>query len=98
MTDTVQMFGDGSPFEYARYTNLVYRVLFDTDAPGLRKLYGLDPNENIRDAFSTDDLRRVVDVETAISALLRLGRDYRDIRDELIARKDNFRSHTAQAA
>lgn len=95
MTDTVQMFGDGSPYEYARFTNLAYRVVFDTDAPGLRKLYGLDSDDNIRDAFSTEDLRSVVDVETAISSLLRLGYGYREIRDELLGRSANFRRDAA---
>ncbi|GIP55275.1 hypothetical protein [Paenibacillus vini] len=95
LTDAVQTFGDGSTFAYANYTNLVYRVLFDTDAPGLRKLYGLEPDDNIRDALSTDDLRSVVDVETAISSLLRLGYGYREIRDELLSRKANFRREAA---
>ncbi|WP_419885207.1 hypothetical protein [Paenibacillus sp. B-A-8] len=95
LTDAVQAFGDGNPFVYANYTNLVYRVLFDTDAPGLRKLYGLDPDDNIRDAFSTEDLRNVVDVETAISSLLRLGYGYQEIRDELLGRSANFRRDAA---
>lgn len=95
LTDAVQAFGDGSSFAYANYTNLVYRVLFDTDATGLRKLYGLEPDDNIRDALSTDDLRSVVEVETAISSLLRLGYGYRDIRGELLSRKANFRREAA---
>lgn len=95
LTDAVQAFGDGNTFAYANYTNLVYRVLFDTDAPGMRKLYGLDSDENIRDAFSTEDLRSVVDVETAISALLRLGYGYREIREELLGRAANFRRDAA---
>lgn len=95
LTDAVQTFGDGNTFAYANYTNLVYRVLFDTDAPGLRKLYGLDRDENIRDAFSTEDLRSVVDVETAISSLLRLGYGYREIRDEMLGRSANFRRDAA---
>jgi hypothetical protein len=95
LTDAVQAFGDGNSFTYANYTNLVYRVLFDTDAPGLRKLYGLDSDDNIRDAFSTEDLRSVVDVETAISSLLRLGYGYREIRDEMLGRSANFRRDAA---
>lgn len=95
LTDAVQTFGDGNTFAYANYTNLVYRVLFDTDAPGLRKLYGLDSDDSIRDAFSTEDLRSVVDVETAISSLLRLGYGYREIRDELLGRSANFRRDAA---
>jgi len=95
LTDAVQAFGVGNQFEYANYTNLVYRVLFETDAPGLRKLYGLERDDNIRDAFSTEDLRSVVDVETAISSLLRLGYGYREIRDELLGRSANFRRDAA---
>lgn len=65
------------------------------DAPGLRKIYGLGPDDSIRDTFSTEDLRSVVDVETVISSLLRLGYGYREIRDEMLGRAANFRRDAA---
>lgn len=96
LTDSIQSFYNGSlknnkGLEYATFTNLVYKVLWDTDANGIREIYGLDSKESTRDALSTEDLRKVVDVETAISSLIRLRKDYREIRDELMAGKDNFR-------
>ncbi|WP_283654451.1 MULTISPECIES: hypothetical protein [unclassified Paenibacillus] len=96
LTDSIQSFYNGSlkndrGLEYATFTNLVYKVLWDTDTVGLREMYGLEKGEATRDALSTEDLRKVVDVETAISSLIRLRKDYREIRDELIAGKDNFR-------
>ncbi|MCV9948278.1 hypothetical protein [Paenibacillus sp. BT-177] len=96
LTDSIQAFYNGSlkndrGLEYATFTNLVYKVLWDTDTVGLREMYGLEKGEATRDALSTEDLRKVVDVETAISSLIRLRKDYREIRDELIAGKDNFR-------
>ncbi|MBP1172820.1 hypothetical protein JOE49_000072 [Paenibacillus sp. PvR133] len=95
LTDSIQAFYNGSlkdkGFEYATFTNLVYKVLWDTDANGLREMYSLEKKEAIRDALSTEDLRKVVDVETAISSLIRLNKDYREIRNELVAGKENFR-------
>lgn len=57
----------------------------------MRKAYGLGDDEPLRDALSTEDLRKVVDVESTISALIRLGKEYGEIRDELFARKSVFR-------
>ncbi len=96
LTDSIQSFYNGSlkndkGLEYAMFTNLVYQVLWDTDTTGLREMYGLEKGEATRDSLSTEDLRKVVDVETAISSLIRLRKDYREIRDELTAGKENFR-------
>lgn len=94
LTDSIQAFYTGSitaGFEYAAFTNLVYKVLWDTDANGIRRLYGLEKGDHTRDTLSTDDLRKVVEVETAISSLIKLKMGFGDIRDRMLDQKENFR-------
>lgn len=96
LTDSIQAFYNGTlknnkGLEYAMFTNLVYSVLWDVDAVKLREMYGLEKNDPIRDALSTEDLRKVVEVETAISSFIRLSKDYHEIKRELEANKHNFR-------
>lgn len=93
LTDAIKDFYTGTikkGMEYPIFTNLVYKVLFDTDANGLRKLYDLDKSDPLRDALSTEDLRRVVDVEQTIKNLLRIGMTYSEVRDKLLEMKDRF--------
>lgn len=94
LTDAIQEFYQGAlksrGMEYSTFTNLVYKVLFDATAKQLREVYELGKNEPIRDAFTTEDLRKVVKVERAISVLIELGNDYHDIKDILLAKKEQY--------
>lgn len=93
LTDSIQDFYNGvlkRGFEYATFTNLVYKVLFDSTAKQLREIYELEKSEPIRDSFSTEDLRKVVNVERTIAVLIQLGKDYNEIKEELLDKKDRF--------
>lgn len=94
LTDAIQSFYQGTlkkGFEYSTFTNLVYKILWDTNANGMRKMYDLDKNDSIRESLSTDDLRRLVDVESTISALIRINKEYAEIKEELLVNAENFR-------
>lgn len=93
LTDSIQEFYQGtlkSGFEYSTFTNLVYKVLFDATAKQLREIYELSKNDPIRDAFTTEDLRKVVNVERAISSLILIGKDYDEIKNDLLNSKERF--------
>lgn len=93
LTDSIQEFYQGTlkkGLEYATFTNLVYKVLFDANANQLKELYEVEKNDSLRDAFSNDDLRKVVKVERTISALLQLGKEYQEIKNELLTNKLRF--------
>lgn len=93
LTDSIQDFYNGvlkRGFEYATFTNLVYKVIFDSTAKQLREIYELEKSEPIRDSFSTEDLRKVVNVERTIAVLIQLGKDYNEIKEELLDKKDRF--------
>jgi hypothetical protein len=94
LTDAIQEFYIGTlkkGFEYPTFTNLVYKVIFDMTAAQLRQIYELSKNEPLRDSFSTEDLRKVVKAERTISVLLLLGKDYQEIKDELISNQDKYK-------
>ncbi|MGM7637609.1 hypothetical protein [Bacillus sp. Hm123] len=93
LTDAIQEFYLGTlkkGLEYAVFTNLVYKTIFDMDASQLKALYELGKNEPLRDSFTTEDLRKVVKVEKTISVLLLLGKDYQEIKQELMSNKEKY--------
>ncbi|MGG4453233.1 hypothetical protein [Brevibacillus porteri] len=87
LTDAIRDFYEGKMkgkgFEYSTFTDLVYRVLFDTPAKGMRELYDLDKGDSLRDCLSTEDLRKVVRAEQTVASLLLLGKEYQEIKEEL---------------
>lgn len=92
LTDSIQQFftGDLNGYEYATFTNLVYQTLFNCNASDLKTIYELEKKDNLRDALTTSDLRKVVEVETVMASLLRIGKDYEEIRQEMLSKKDRF--------
>lgn len=93
LTDAIQEFYSGTlkeGMEYATFTNLVYKVIFDMNATQLKALYELGKNEPLRDSFTTEDLRKVVKAEKTISVLLLLGKDYSEIKSELLANAEKY--------
>ncbi|MDC6268026.1 hypothetical protein [Lysinibacillus fusiformis] len=93
LTDSIQQYFTGELHinEYAAFTNLVYATLFDSTAAELKELYGLEKKDQLRDNLTTEDLRKVVDVETVMASLLRLGRSYEEIKVEMVSNKESFR-------
>ena len=66
---------------YSVYTNFIYKVLFGTDANGLREKYQLRKQDNIRDVLSQDDLKAIADMEQLVSGLVRIGWGYDQIKN-----------------
>ena len=93
LTDSIQhFFNENLPInEYAAFTNIVYSTVFDATAAQLKEYYGLEKSDPLRDNLTTEDLRKVVEVETVIASLLRLGKSYQEIREEMLTNKDSFR-------
>ncbi|TPF17982.1 ORF6N domain-containing protein [Priestia megaterium] len=93
LTDAIKDFYQGilkKGFEYSTFSNLVYKVIFDMDAKKMREVYELEKKDLIRDYLTTEDLRKVVKVEKTISALILLGKDYQDIKTEMLSNKEKF--------
>ncbi|MGV6935914.1 hypothetical protein ACWA2B_10405 [Paenibacillus sp. CMM36] len=93
LTDAIRDFYIGSMkkgIAYSVLTDMVYKLLFDTNTKGLREMYGIDKNEPLRDYLSTEDLKRVVKAEKTVSALLLLGKGKREIESELLKNKGKF--------
>lgn len=93
LTDSIKDFYKGTlkaGFEYSTFTNLVYKVLFDSNSKKMREMYELDKKDPLRDYLTTEDLRKVVNVERTISVLIQLGKEYKEIKEELLANKEKY--------
>jgi hypothetical protein len=77
-------------FKYANFTNLVYKALWDTDAKHLKEIYSIEKNDLLRDAFSTEDLKKVVTVERAIAGMLNVDFTYDEIKERIMKNKERF--------
>lgn len=66
---------------YSNYTNCIYKVLFGTDAKGLRVKYGIEKNENLRDYFSREELAAVQMMEHLVSGLVGCGWSYDKVKE-----------------
>ena len=92
LTDSIQNFfaGDMKGHEYSNFTNLAYKTALGCSATKLKSLYELERGENLRDVLTTAELRRLIDVEMVIASLIRIGKDYDEIRDELLSNANRF--------
>ena len=66
---------------YSTYTNAIYKSIFGKNANQLREEYGIGKKENLRDMFSTEELRSIQSMECLVSGLVDCGWDYEKIRD-----------------
>lgn len=92
LTDAIKLYEGKSikGHEYVTFTNLVYKVLFDCNVTQLWNLYDLDKNDPLRDSFTLEDLRKVVEVETVMASFIKVGHNYDEIKEILMSRKDTF--------
>lgn len=92
LTDSIQNFfvSDMKGHEYSNFTNLAYKTALGCSATKLKSLYELERGENLRDVLTTAELRRLIDVEMVIASLIRIGKDYDEIRDELLSNANRF--------
>lgn len=82
LTDAVNLLPD-SPhkhMKYKHYTDLVYKILFEKNTKQLKEQYGAGKNDSLRDYFSAIELKQVEDKELEVSVLIRLGYDYKAIK------------------
>lgn len=66
---------------YSTYTNCIYKVLFGMNANQLRESFGIPKKENLRDCFSTEELRAVQSMECMVSGLVDCGWGYEQIKE-----------------
>lgn len=61
---------------YSTYTNCIYKALFDMDAKQLRAKNGIGKADNLRDCFSTEELKSIESMERLVSGLVDCGWEY----------------------
>lgn len=71
LTDEIQrVYGDSDKFIYAKYTNLVYSIVFNKSASEIRLEKGLKKNQALRDNFTSEELDEILEVENKLKSLI----------------------------
>lgn len=95
MTTAISQYIPDSPnkrFAYPSYTNLVYSILFGKTAKQIREEKGLVKNSQLtRDHFTADELNKIDETETIITALVTLGFTYDYVKEQLIKKFKNIK-------
>ncbi len=66
---------------YANYTDhIIYKQLFGMRANELREKYGIGKQDNLRDCFTEEELKKVQNMEMLVSSLIGFGWGYQDIK------------------
>lgn len=71
LTDTIKnVYGNTDKLIYAKYTNLVYNIVFDKSASEIRLGKGLKKNQALRDNFASEELDEILEVENKLKSLI----------------------------
>lgn len=66
---------------YSTYTNCIYKALFGMNANQLREKFGINKLDNLRDHFSSEELRAIQSMERLVSGLVDCGWAYSQVKD-----------------
>lgn len=66
---------------YSNYTNCIYKVLFGKNASQLRDEFNIGRTDNLRDCFTSEQLRAVQSMECLVSGLVDCGWGYDKVKD-----------------
>lgn len=86
MTTAIQKYlpdNNNKKFAYANYTNMIYKILFGKTAKEMREDLQLPNNDKLRDSLSSEQLKKVEEAETIVTALVALGFEYTQIKTQL---------------
>ena len=75
---------------YSTYTDVIYKSLFGKSAKQLREEYGISKNDNLRDYFSEEDLKKVQNAEMLVSSLIGYGWGYNEIKSFITEQSRKF--------
>jgi len=78
-------------FAYPNYTNMLYKIIFNKDAKGLKEERNKKTNELLRDSFNSEELKLIEEGETIITALVALGFTYDSIKEHLENKYSNIK-------
>lgn len=65
---------------YSTYTNCIYKVLFGKNAKQLREFYGIGAKDELRDYFTSEELKAVQSMECLVSGLVDCGWEYDKVK------------------
>lgn len=87
LTKAIQQSGENDRMHnmaYPTYTDLIYRSLFGKSARQFREENGLTKQDNLRDLFSEEELKKIQNAEMLVSSLIGYGWGYAEIKDFVV--------------
>lgn len=66
---------------YSLYTDMIYKALFDKSAKQLRREFGIDKSDDLRDYFTLEELQTIQSKEMLVSSLIDCGWGYSEIKE-----------------
>lgn len=88
LTSAISKYIPDSPhkqFAYPNYTNMIYRLMFGTDAKTLCEQRNCK-KENLRDYFTAEELEKIEEMETVVTGLVSMEFTYEQIKEMMIKR------------
>lgn len=84
LTQQIKKYIGNSTSKYIAITQLIYKILFGTDAKGLRSIYGIIDNKvSPKDFMTYSDVEKIKNLEYKILTMLEMGLDYYQIKEQL---------------
>lgn len=74
LTDTIkEVYNNPDGIIYARYTNLVYNILFDKSAKEIKEDKGLKKSDKLRDNFTQEELDEILKLENKMKSIIEVS-------------------------
>lgn len=86
MTESIDTYKENERmhgFAYSSYNNLIYRMILGKDSKQLKSEYGIKKGETVKDFLDPDKLKQVENAERLVDAMLRIGKQFNEIKAEL---------------
>lgn len=84
LTDKIKVYLGNNNFKFIAFTQMIYRVLFEKDAQGLREAFQIeDKKKSPKDFMPVQDVELIRKAEEKALTMLELGYDYQNVKEQL---------------
>lgn len=86
MAESIDVHGENERMHghgYSNYNNLIYKLILGKDSKQLKAEYGIKKGETVKNYLEPDKLKQVDNAERLVDAMLRIGKQFTEIKAEL---------------
>ncbi len=85
LNDKIKLYLGNDNFKFIAFTQMIYKVLFEKDAQGLRDAFDIkDKKKSPKDFMPVCDIEKIRKAEEKALTMLELGYDYYQIKEQLV--------------